>query len=181
MFTVPLAHQRTGSARLKFFFLVWIVPLALVLLSFTLWHFNIFDVQYTKTCWLSGQHVFAVVYIPLCLAIVFNIICLTRSIVEMRKLEQNGQLLRAQKQEKSSVFIYVKISTILGLGWASIFIAVFLPVFSYVFIALTTLQGFYIFLAFVCKKNVVTLYRNILCGKREASASIRTRSVNNVL
>ena len=181
MFTDPLAHQRTGSARLKFFFLVWIVPLALVLLSFTLWHFNIFDVQYTKTCWLSGQHVFAVVYIPLCLAMVFNIICLTRSIVEMRKLEQNGQLLRAQKQEKSSVFIYVKISTILGLGWASIFIAVFLPVFSYVFIALTTLQGFYIFLAFVCKKNVVTLYRNILCGKREASASIRTRSVNNVL
>ena len=167
MFTDPLAHQRTGSTRLKFFVLLWIIPLAFVLLSFILWHFNIFDVKYTKACWLSGQHVFAIVYIPLCLAMAFNIICLTRSIAMMRKLEQNGQLLRAQKQEKSSVFIYIKLSTILGLGWASIFIAVFLQVFSYVFLALTTLQGFYIFLAFVCNRNVLTLYRNLICGQRE--------------
>ena len=182
MFTDPLAHQRTGSTRLKFFVLLWIIPLAFVLLSFILWHFKIFDVQYTEACWLSGQYVFAMVYIPLCLAMAFNIICLTRSICEMRKLERNGQLLRAQKQEKSSVFIYIKISTLLGLGWASIFIAVFLPVFSYVFVALTTLQGFYIFLAFVCKRNVLTLYRNLVCGKREeAPDPMRKRSVTNVL
>ena len=180
MFADPIAHQRAGSTGSKIFVVLWISPLVFVCLSFLLWHFNILDVQYTKQCWLSGQHVFTIVYIPLCVAIAFNIICFARSIIEMRKLEQNGQMLRAQKQEKNSLFIYIKLSTILGLGWASIYIAVLWPEFSYVFVALTAFQGVYIFLAFVCKKNVLTLYRSLVCEKRKgAPASART--VTNVL
>ena len=178
MFTDPIAHQRKGSTHLKTFVLLWIIPLVFVTLSFMFWHFNILDIQYTKNCWLSGQHVFVIVYIPVCLAMTFNILCFTRSIVAMRQLKQNGQMLRAQRQEKSSVLIYVKISTILGLGWASAFIAVLFPVFSYVFVVLTTFQGVYIFLAFVCKRNVLTLYRNLVCGTREVPAPLR--NVTNV-
>ncbi len=169
MFTDPIAHQRSGSTQLKIFMLFWVFPLLFVTLTFILWHFNILDVHCTKNCWFSGQHVFAIVYIPVCLTIAFNIFCFTRSIMKMRKLEQNGQMLRAQKREKSSVLIYVKISTILGLGWSSTFIAVLFPVFSYVFVFLSTFQGVYIFVAFVCNRNVLTLYRNLVCGKKEAS------------
>ena len=167
MFTDPIAHQRNDSTRLKTFVLFWLFPLVFVTLTLLLWHLNILDVHCTKNCWFSGQHVFAIVYIPVCLTMTFNIFCFTRSIVEMRKLEQNGQMLRAQKREKSSVFIYVKISTILGLGWSSTFIAVFFPVFSYVFVFLTTFQGVYIFVGLVCNRNVLKLYRNLVCGKKE--------------
>jgi hypothetical protein len=94
----------------------------------------------------------------------------------MRKLEKNGQMLRAQRQEKSSVFIYIKISTVLGLGWASIFIAVLFPEFSYLFVVLTAFQGVYIFMAFVCKRNVLTLYRNAICGERPRQGPAPPRS-----
>ncbi len=132
MFTDPIAH-------LEDFCAILVISIGFVTLTLLLWHFNILDVHCIKNCWLSGQHVFAIVYIPVCLTIAFNIFCFTRSIVKMRKLEQNGEMLRAQKREKSSVFIHVKISTILRLGWSSTFIAVFFLVFSYVFVFLTTL------------------------------------------
>jgi apolipoprotein N-acyltransferase len=93
----------------------------------------------------------------------------------MRKLEQNGQMLRAQKQEKSSVFIYIKISTLLGLGWTSTFIAVIFPVFSYVFVFLTSFQGVYIFLAFVCNKNVLKLYKSLYSGQANSRQTICMR------
>ena len=171
MFTDPLSHQLKNAGRqLKMFMVLWTFPLVFVALCAVLGHFQILHVEYTKKCWISGQHVFIIVYTPVCLAVVYNIICFTRSILAMRKLQRNGQMLRAQKQEKSSVFIYIKISTLLGLGWTSTFIAVLFPVFSYVFVVLTTFQGVYIFLAFVCKKNVWMLYRN-LCGSTESSGS----------
>ena len=177
MFTDPIAHQRKGSAQqTKMFMVVWSIPLVFVVMCFILYHFNVLDIQSTELCWLSGPHIFVIVYIPVCLAVAFNILCFTQSIIEMRKLEKNGQMLRAQRQEKSSVFIYIKISTVLGLGWASIFIAELFPVFSYLFVVLTAFQGVYIFLAFVCKRNVLTLYRNAICGERPRHGPAPPRS-----
>jgi hypothetical protein len=93
----------------------------------------------------------------------------------MRKLERNGQMLRAQKQEKSSMFIYIKISTLIGLGWTSAFLAIAFPVLSYVFIFLTSFQGLYIFLAFVCNRNVLMLYKRLCSGKSNSHQMISMR------
>ena len=171
MFSDPIAYQRKGStSQTKSFLIVWSIPLVLVVSCFILYYCSVLDIQFTKNCWLSGKHVFAIVYIPVCLVIAFNIIWFTRSILTMRKQEKNRQILRAQKQELSScaiverkrlVVVHIKISTVVGLGWASAFVAVLFPVFSYVFVILTTFQGVYIFLAFVCKRNVLTLWKNL--------------------
>ena len=142
MFTDPIAHQRKCAApQTKSFMVVWSIPFILVLLCYMLLSFDVLDIQYTKTCWLSGKHVFAILYIPVCLAMAFNIVCFIRSISKMRKLEQNSQMLRAQKQENKLIPVYLKISTVFGLGWASAFLAVFFPVFSYLFVILTGISG----------------------------------------
>ena len=70
-------------------------------------------------------------------------------------------MMRAQKQEKNFLFVYLKLSAVFGLGWASAFFAVAFLVFSYLFVVLTAYQSVFIFLAFVCKKNVLLLYRNL--------------------
>ena len=93
----------------------------------------------------------------------FNIVCFIRSISKMRKLEQNSQMLRAQKQENKLIPVYLKISTVFGLGWASAFLAVFFPVFSYLFVILTAFQGVYIFFAFVYCLKDRNAY-NLLCN-----------------
>lgn len=162
MFTDPIAHQRKCTAsQVKSFMIVWSIPLVVVLSCCILRFFNVLEVQFTKSCWLSGKHVFAVVFIPVCLAVTFNIMCFTRSILKMRQLERNSRMMRAQKQEKNFLFVYLKLSAVFGLGWASAFFAVAFPVFSYLFVVLTAYQSVFIFLAFVCKKNVLLLYRNL--------------------
>ena len=64
MFTDPIAHQRKCAApQTKSFMVVWSIPFILVLLCYMLLSFDVFDIQYTKTCWLSGKHVFTILYI----------------------------------------------------------------------------------------------------------------------
>ena len=175
MFTDPIAHQRRNTSSFLKFLIVWLMPVAHVVLCVILSQYSILTVNY-ETCWITGTHVYIVAVVPVCISMFYNIFCFTRSIIEMRKLEKNGQMLRAQTQEKSSVFVYIKISTLLGLGWSSTFIAAIFRVFSHMFVFLTTLQGVYIFLAFLCNKNVLMLYKRLCKGQSNSHQTISTRS-----
>ena len=177
MFTDPIAHQRKNStSQAKCFLIVWSIPLVFVVICCVFYYCNVLDIQFTKSCWLSGKHVFAIVYIPVCLAVAFNIIWFTRSILKMRKHEKNRQMLRAQKQEKRLVGVHLKIATVVGLGWASAFLAVLFPIFSYVFVILTAFQGVYIFLAFACKRNVLAMWKNLFLRKAEKPMLVQSET-----
>ena len=177
MFTDPIAHQRKNlTSQAKCFLIVWSIPLVFVVICCVFYYCNVLDIQSTKSCWLSGKHVFAIVYIPVCLAVAFNIIWFTRSILTMRKHEKNRQMLRAQKQERRLLVVHLKIATVVGLGWASAFLAVLFPIFSYVFVILTAFQGVYIFLAFACKRNVLALWKNLFLRKAEKPKLVKSET-----
>ena len=174
MFTDPIAHQRRNNSSFLRFLVTWLIPIVYVALCVVLRQYNILAVN-DEECWITGTYEYIVIFVPVSISMLYNILCFIRSIGKMRKLEQNGQMLRAQRQEKSSIFIYIKISTLIGLGWTSAFIAISFPVFSYAFIFLTTFQGLYIFLAFVCNKNVLMLYKRLYNGESNSRQTISMR------
>ena len=101
MFTDLIAHKQKCSApQTKSFIFLCSSPFILVVLCCTLYHFNVVDIQYTKHCWLSGKHVFTIVYVPISLAMTFNILCFTRSILKMRKLEKVVKSYGLRKRRK---------------------------------------------------------------------------------
>jgi hypothetical protein len=174
MFADPIGHQRRNSSSFVRFLLTWLIPVVYIAMCVILRQYNVLAVNDAE-CWITGTYESIVVFVPVCISMFYNILCFTRSIREMRKLERNGQMLRAQKQEKSSMFIYIKISTLIGLGWTSAFLAIAFPVLSYVFIFLTSFQGLYIFLAFVCNRNVLMLYKRLCSGKSNSHQMISMR------
>ena len=175
MFTDPIAHQRRNNSSFLRFLMIWLIPIVYIALCVILRQYNILAVN-DEECWITGRYEYIVIFVPVSISMFYNILCFVRSIVEMRKLEQNGQMLRAQREEKSSIFIYIKISTLIGLGWTSAFIAITFPVLSYAFIFLTSFQGLYIFLAFICNKNVLMLYKRLYNGESNSRQTISMRS-----
>ena len=163
MFTDPIGHQRKVSlhkyhARIL---LIWSMSLIFLALCTVLWKVNFLDIEYNDVCWIGGRHQVIVLFAPVCITMTFNCSCFMKSILEMRKLERNGQMLHSQKQEKRSFFIHLKISTLIGLGWTFSFFAVTFPSVSvlwYIFIVFTSFQGVYILLAFVCNQKILTMY-----------------------
>ena len=66
-------------------------------------------------------------------------------------------------------WIYLKLSALMGFGWLFGFIYLLVgkstPVFSYLFVIFASLQGFYIALAFVVKKEIWQKYKELLRKK----------------
>ena len=61
--------------------------------------------------------------------------------------------------------IYLKLMTVTGVAWIVLFIDTLNPlsIFSFIAIVASALQGVYIFIAFICTKKVVSLYRSKFC------------------
>lgn len=77
----------------------------------------------------------------------------------------------------------MQMSTVLGFTWIFGFVAAFADVTAlwYIFIILNSLQGVYIFIAFICKKRVLKLWRDscscsscVTCGNVPQIASQST-------
>ena len=78
-----------------------------------------------------------------------------------------------------SILIYVKMSTVMGFTWLfGLFSAIFpdLTPLRYIFELLVPLQGFFIFVAFICKKRIFELYKGLSQGKkRKGNSTINLR------
>jgi hypothetical protein len=72
---------------------------------------------------------------------------------------------------RTRFFLYVKLGTIMGLGWVSGFIAALadVPGLWYPFILFNTLQGAFIFLAFDCKRKVYYMVYEVITKRPHPS------------
>ncbi|XP_071816603.1 uncharacterized protein [Apostichopus japonicus] len=114
-------------------------------------------------CWISGPSVniygfAAPVGICLLLNMIFFIF-VTRSIC-IQQRERKALRSNQNKRKFQEYIIHVKIFIILGLSWIVGFIAAFtkLGFLWYIFIVLTSLQGFLIFLVFICKARILRMW-----------------------
>nr|XP_054774771.1 uncharacterized protein LOC129282939 [Lytechinus pictus] len=166
--TVSVGQVDEGAAVLLYFLVFsWTCPLLVVIpclcLFFTGFNVPSFNLSYgQRNCWigdgLANLYVFG---IPIAFFLLINLIIFTSIIAGIRMKTvptERGH----SKRKLSDLWIYVKMSTILGFTWIFGFIAAFTDVTAlwYIFIILNSLQGVYIFIAFVCNKRVFKLWRD---------------------
>ena len=153
-------------------------PLALVVVSWLLIHFEIIAFHYGESlCWFANKTSLYIAFIgPILTLLFFNFLLLLATLRMIHKCTKDTQKL-AEKNggpDKKHVGIYLRMSTVMGLTWLFGLFEIIFPeelVFQYLFVITNGLQGFYIAVAFLLTDNV----RNIISSKlAEGSSTQRT-------
>ncbi|XP_054754587.2 uncharacterized protein LOC129260655 [Lytechinus pictus] len=121
-------------------------------------------------CWIGDRTVNLIAFGgPLAIFLLFNIILFGHTVHGIRHVTKiRNRAIRHSstlKERGKELQIYWKISTLLGFTWLFGFVAAFagVPALWYIFIILNSLQGVYIFLAFMANKRVYHLWASVLC------------------
>ncbi|XP_046583685.1 G-protein coupled receptor Mth2-like [Haliotis rubra] len=127
-------------------------------------------------CWIANPRASLLVFgVPLALMLLVNIIAFIMTLCNIEKSLKLSENITSSKKDKAKVFIYGKLFVIMGVSWCTSFGAAFadVSILWYMFIILNGLQGFYIFVSFVCTDRVKRLLLKKFTG---TSAEIRTTS-----
>ena len=106
-------------------------------------------------------NLFAVV-VPIGIILVFNTFCLVCAIRKIYLTEKRiHYILSKTKSKLHFVIMTLKVSTLTGLGWILRLIASATrsPTLIYIALFLTSYQGVFIFIGFVCTKRIFKLYK----------------------
>ncbi|XP_033631733.1 adhesion G-protein coupled receptor G6-like [Asterias rubens] len=132
------------------------------------------DVHYgdSEVCWLGGGTANLVAFgVPVALIIGTNAVLFALTIIGIRiTMRASGKMNVTQGQKRSvkrantDLFLYLKLSAIMGFTWIFGFIASLfnLPAFWYPYIILNSLQGALVCLAFVCNRRVIAMWKTKL-------------------
>ena len=171
-------EQKLFSLYLVF---IWLIPGIFVIVCFILDKKEIMSVGYgdSGTCWIGEKDAYIYyVTLPITLLLSFNIVTFTASVIHLRKHAQNRAAMQASGVRRPNLLIYMKLSTLMGFTWLFAFLAYIAEhsiIFWYLFVLLTSLQGFFITVAFVLNKKTLRMYRRS-SGKMQKSDTPKTRS-----
>lgn len=151
----------------------WGLPTAITGLS-TIINYTTDYIRYgEEVCWIGHTESFYIVFlVPVALSIVMNGILFFVTSYLLFKAQRGGAKL--QKQKTNSYFrIYLSVFSITGLTWTFGFVAILARSdwASYLFILLTSTQGFIICVAFLFTQKVGTLYKQCFWPKITATFS----------
>ncbi|KAL9970849.1 hypothetical protein ACROYT_G023300 [Oculina patagonica] len=144
---------------IKYYTVGWGLPAVIVAfcsaLDFTgTFHFGYGNLTY---CWISDKTAKAVGMVtPVSLALIFNIVCLTKNIHAIRRLQQGASLATNNNSRASLTLICIKLTTVMGLTWILGLIANWKQTafLQYPSTVLNSMQGFFIALCFTTTKKV---------------------------
>ncbi|XP_071804839.1 adhesion G-protein coupled receptor G6-like [Asterias amurensis] len=154
----------------------WGSPTVIVCVCVILSYCNCVDVDVhygdSEACWLGGGTANLVAFgVPVALIIGTNAVLFALTIIGIRITRRASGKMNITQGQKSSVnrantdlFLYVKLSAIMGFTWIFGFIASLfnLPAFWYPYIILNSLQGALVCLAFVCNRRVIAMWKTKL-------------------
>ena len=153
------------SARFTFYSLyAWLTPAVIVGSSLALDLLEVEAIAFYRPhygdgmCWITRRWALLVTFaVPLALILVVNFVLFGITVKNLCLISKETKSVRGD--DRNQFGLYVKLSTIMGLTWVFGFIAslVDLPVLWYVFVVFNTLQGAFIFFAFVCTRKVFRL------------------------
>ena len=132
-------------------------------------------------CWITNRPALFVLFgLPVAVLLTANLIFYILTVHSICMASKATKLVQ-NKSENIRVLLYIKLSAIMGLTWIFGFIATSTQseVMWYLFIVFNSLQGLFIFLAFVCNRRVLGLLREKFCkgkAKRAEPPSGETRS-----
>lgn len=131
-------------------------------------------------CWivnkLSALTFFAV---PMAALLLLNFIFYVLTVCSVHSVtkQKPGVVLRRHSGScPATASTYLRMATGMGLTWVFGFVAAFVrsseaarTAFTYLFIVCNTLQGLFLFYAFVCNRKTFCLYRSLFCNVRQGA------------
>ncbi|XP_064636488.1 uncharacterized protein LOC135493267 [Lineus longissimus] len=135
-----------------------------------------FEVGYgnRNVCWISNFNTLMYTFaLPICLIICSNIIMFSYTVSNIFKVSEMTKVTHSDKESRLNFWLYVKLSSVMGLTWIFGFLAAATNVKAlwYVFIVFNTTQGILIGAGFSLNRRVLKMYST------EYSKSGSSRSV----
>ncbi|KAK0058018.1 adhesion G protein-coupled receptor E2, partial [Biomphalaria pfeifferi] len=118
----------------------------------------------TRTCYLNSKElILCSVAAPLGAVLLSNVFFFVSSVMEIYKVKKLQSPNMFKKSDRSNLYIYMKLSTMIGVFWLLALLAEGLDnnVLRYISVVMNGLQGMFIFMSYVCNKRVWTLYKEI--------------------
>lgn len=158
----------TGNKNRRFMAytcVAWGGPLLFVGVCFLLDHFQVVYIGYgsEKACWLVKGDAKIITFVtPIACVLLYNVAAFSHTMWAISTARKQTTRVKSARQDRGVVLkIYVRLISLMGFTWFFSFSAEFIHrVLIYPFVVLTTLQGMYIFVAFVCKSRVLKLLKD---------------------
>ena len=157
----------------------WGIPILLVLLSLGM-NYSDVDVNFRpefggSRCWYTQRYAMLIHFgIPIATSILVNVCLYIITSINLHRAFKNAtSVIRADGYHFG---IYVRLFILMGITWIFGFISAFTDqiVVDFIFVILTSLQGLFLFISFVCNKRVLTEIRKKF--KIETSSDKKTNS-----
>ncbi len=135
-------------------------------------------------CFISHSESFvATVMTPMMITFCINIILYSVTIYNLKKkTSSNAAITGGSRVNKQQLSIFIKLFVTTGCSWMILIINVFVDkMLIYVIIAgLNSLQGLYVFIAYMCNKRVYRMYTNKFCGVRQLVSGQKSTSMDTL-
>lgn len=157
--------------------LAWGVPLIFVIGCVLLDHFEVVFIGYGNevACWIVNSDAKIVVFAtPIGCVLVYNVTAFSHTIWAINTAKKQSRRAKSPRQDQQTVLkIYLRLISLMGFTWFFSFSAELIhKALVYPFVILTTIQGVYIFVAFICKTRVYKLMKErFLPSRKDALAS----------
>ena len=168
---ISIGGQNKNIRFLKYTCFSWGLPMLFVGGCVLLDHFQVVFIGYGNedACWLVSSDGKIIVFaVPIASVLLYNIGAFSHTIWAINSArKQTTRVTSARQDQKVVLKIYLRLVTLMGFTWFFGFGAELIhKALIYPFLVLTTTQGVFIFVAFVCKTRVLKLIRNSFSRSR---------------
>ncbi|KAH9520288.1 Adhesion G protein-coupled receptor E3 [Bulinus truncatus] len=127
-----------------------------------------------KTCFLNSVELTSIsLATPLSVVLLSNTFFFISSVLEIYKIKRLQMTETFKSTDRSELYIYIKLSTVTGVFWVLALLGEGLnnDPLRYLSAVMNGLQGFFIFLSYVCNRRVLVLYKVLLFRNKEKQSS----------
>ena len=125
-------------------------------------------------CWYTQRYAMLIYFgVPITISIFLNIALYIHTSINLHKAFRNAHT--AMKAEGYHFVVYVKLFFLMGITWIFGFISAFTDeiIVDFMFVILTSLQGLFLFISFICNERVLNEIKKTV--KSETSISMSDR------
>ena len=168
-------ERREKKDFCKYSAMIWGLPAIFVVLCAVVDRMDVYAIYVNEQfCWFDDAQAQKYLFVlPVGILLLVNIIFFTLTISAIKQIRSVTRLARQDRSKKTMFWIALKLSALMGFCWMFGFIHLLVKtktlVFAYLFIIFASLQGVYIAFAFVMKKKIWKMYKNLLKRKTRKS------------
>ena len=128
-------------------------------------------------CWYTQRYAMLLYFgVPIAMSSLLKMFLYVHTSINLHKAFKNTPT--TTKVDSYHFGIYVKLFFLMGITWIFGFISAFTDeiVVDIIFVILTSLQGFFLFVSCVCNKRVLTEVRKVVTSQTEVTSSSSSSS-----